>query len=56
MKLCKVLGVLSWLLAGIGAGHARAQTGAGGVQVIMRGAGFYRAGSDFRKDGEAVGW
>jgi len=28
----------------------------GGVQVIMRGAGFYRAGSDFRKDGEAVGW
>jgi gamma-glutamyltranspeptidase/glutathione hydrolase len=28
----------------------------GGVQVIMRGSGYYRAGSDFRKDGEAVGW
>jgi gamma-glutamyltranspeptidase/glutathione hydrolase len=28
----------------------------GGVQVIMRGAGFYRSGSDFRKDGQGVGW
>jgi gamma-glutamyltranspeptidase / glutathione hydrolase len=28
----------------------------GGVQVIMRGNGYYRSGSDFRKDGEAVGW
>jgi gamma-glutamyltranspeptidase/glutathione hydrolase len=28
----------------------------GGVQIIMRGNGYYRAGSDFRKDGEAVGW
>jgi gamma-glutamyltranspeptidase/glutathione hydrolase len=28
----------------------------GGVQTIMRGNGYYRAGSDFRKDGEAVGW
>ncbi len=31
-------------------------TSVGGVQVIMRGPGYYRAGSDFRKDGEAVGW
>lgn len=28
----------------------------GGVQVIMRVDGSYRSGSDFRKDGEAVGW
>jgi gamma-glutamyltranspeptidase/glutathione hydrolase len=28
----------------------------GGVQIIMRGQGYYRSGSDFRKDGEAVGW
>jgi gamma-glutamyltranspeptidase/glutathione hydrolase len=28
----------------------------GGVQAIMIGAGYYRGGSDFRKDGEAVGW
>ena len=28
----------------------------GGVQLIMRGNEYYRAGSDFRKDGEAVGW
>jgi gamma-glutamyltranspeptidase/glutathione hydrolase len=41
-------------------GHTvKSITGAdvGGVQVIMRGAdGYYRAGSDFRKDGQAVGW
>jgi gamma-glutamyltranspeptidase len=28
----------------------------GGVQIIMRGQGYYRSGSDFRKDGQAVGW
>ena len=29
----------------------------GGVQVLMWvPAGYYRSGSDFRKDGEAVGW
>jgi gamma-glutamyltranspeptidase/glutathione hydrolase len=28
----------------------------GGVQILMRGPGYYRSGSDFRKDGEAVGW
>jgi gamma-glutamyltranspeptidase / glutathione hydrolase len=28
----------------------------GGVQTIMRVNGYYRSGSDFRKDGEAVGW
>jgi gamma-glutamyltranspeptidase len=28
----------------------------GGVQIIMRDHGYYRSGSDFRKDGEAVGW
>ena len=28
----------------------------GGVQILMLDAGYYRAGSDFRKDGEAVGW
>jgi gamma-glutamyltranspeptidase/glutathione hydrolase len=28
----------------------------GGVQIIMRGQGYYRSASDFRKDGEAVGW
>jgi gamma-glutamyltranspeptidase/glutathione hydrolase len=28
----------------------------GGVQIIMRGQGYFRSGSDFRKDGEAVGW
>jgi len=28
----------------------------GGVQAIMVGSGYYRGGSDFRKDGEAVGW
>jgi gamma-glutamyltranspeptidase/glutathione hydrolase len=28
----------------------------GGVQSIMALDGYYRAGSDFRKDGEAVGW
>jgi len=28
----------------------------GGVQSIMRVNGYYRSGSDFRKDGEAVGW
>jgi len=28
----------------------------GGVQAIMVGPGYYRGGSDFRKDGEAVGW
>jgi gamma-glutamyltranspeptidase/glutathione hydrolase len=28
----------------------------GGVQSIMVGGGYYRGGSDFRKDGEAVGW
>jgi gamma-glutamyltranspeptidase/glutathione hydrolase len=28
----------------------------GGVQIILHGAGYYRSGSDFRKDGEAVGW
>jgi gamma-glutamyltranspeptidase/glutathione hydrolase len=28
----------------------------GGVQSIMVGRGYFRGGSDFRKDGEAVGW
>jgi gamma-glutamyltranspeptidase/glutathione hydrolase len=28
----------------------------GGVQILMFAAGSYRAGSDFRKDGQAVGW
>jgi gamma-glutamyltranspeptidase len=28
----------------------------GGVQSIMAIDGYYRAGSDFRKDGQAVGW
>jgi gamma-glutamyltranspeptidase/glutathione hydrolase len=28
----------------------------GGVQIIMHTGGYYRSGSDFRKDGEAVGW
>jgi gamma-glutamyltranspeptidase/glutathione hydrolase len=28
----------------------------GGVQVIESADGYYRSGSDFRKDGEAVGW
>ena len=28
----------------------------GGVQIIMHADGYYRSGSDFRKDGEAVGW
>jgi gamma-glutamyltranspeptidase / glutathione hydrolase len=28
----------------------------GGVQALMRVNGYYRAGSDFRKDGQAVGW
>jgi gamma-glutamyltranspeptidase / glutathione hydrolase len=28
----------------------------GGVQVIESTDGYYRSGSDFRKDGEAVGW
>ena len=28
----------------------------GGVQILMRVDGYYRSGSDFRKDGEAVGW
>jgi gamma-glutamyltranspeptidase/glutathione hydrolase len=28
----------------------------GGVQILMLGGGYYRAGSDFRKDGQAVGW
>jgi gamma-glutamyltranspeptidase/glutathione hydrolase len=28
----------------------------GGVQSIMFINGYYRSGSDFRKDGEAVGW
>ena len=28
----------------------------GGVQAIMRGEGYYRSGSDFRKDGQAVGY
>ncbi|HEX3950263.1 MAG TPA: gamma-glutamyltransferase family protein [Steroidobacteraceae bacterium] len=28
----------------------------GGVQIIMRAGGYYRGGSDFRKDGEAVAW
>jgi len=28
----------------------------GGVQILMRGPGYYRSGSDFRKDGQAVGW
>jgi len=28
----------------------------GGVQILMQAGGYYRAGSDFRKDGEAVGW
>ncbi len=40
-------------------GHAvKSVNGAdvGGVQTIMVGDGYYRSGSDFRKDGEAVGW
>jgi gamma-glutamyltranspeptidase/glutathione hydrolase len=28
----------------------------GGVQILMHAGGYYRSGSDFRKDGEAVGW
>jgi gamma-glutamyltranspeptidase/glutathione hydrolase len=28
----------------------------GGVQILMLLDGYYRAASDFRKDGEAVGW
>ncbi|HEV7356856.1 MAG TPA: gamma-glutamyltransferase family protein [Steroidobacteraceae bacterium] len=28
----------------------------GGVQILMHADGIYRSGSDFRKDGEAVGW
>ena len=28
----------------------------GGVQILMHVDGYYRSGSDFRKDGEAVGW
>jgi gamma-glutamyltranspeptidase / glutathione hydrolase len=28
----------------------------GGVQILMLDDGYYRSGSDFRKDGEAVGW
>jgi gamma-glutamyltranspeptidase/glutathione hydrolase len=28
----------------------------GGVQILMLADGYYRAASDFRKDGEAVGW
>jgi gamma-glutamyltranspeptidase len=28
----------------------------GGVQIIMHAGSYYRSGSDFRKDGEAVGW
>ncbi len=28
----------------------------GGVQILMYADGYYRSGSDFRKDGEAVGW
>jgi gamma-glutamyltranspeptidase/glutathione hydrolase len=28
----------------------------GGVQVIESASGYYRSGSDFRKDGQAVGW
>jgi hypothetical protein len=28
----------------------------GGVQVIESADGYYRSGSDLRKDGEAVGW
>ncbi len=28
----------------------------GGVQILMHADGYYRSGSDFRKDGEAVGW
>ncbi len=28
----------------------------GGVQILMQAGGYYRSGSDFRKDGEAVGW
>jgi hypothetical protein len=27
-----------------------------GLRVLMRGKDYYRSGSDFRKDGEAVGW
>jgi gamma-glutamyltranspeptidase/glutathione hydrolase len=40
-------------------GHAvRSVNGSdvGGVQSIMVGGGYYRGGSDFRKDGQAVGW
>jgi gamma-glutamyltranspeptidase/glutathione hydrolase len=28
----------------------------GGVQILMHADGYFRSGSDFRKDGEAVGW
>jgi gamma-glutamyltranspeptidase/glutathione hydrolase len=38
--------------------HVKSINGAdvGGVQSIMAIDGYYRAGSDFRKDGQAVGW
>jgi gamma-glutamyltranspeptidase/glutathione hydrolase len=38
--------------------HVKSVNGAnmGGVQVIEAADGYYRSGSDFRKDGEAVGW
>jgi gamma-glutamyltranspeptidase/glutathione hydrolase len=38
--------------------HVKPVTGAdmGGVQVIETADGYYRSGSDLRKDGEAVGW
>ena len=38
--------------------HVKSVSGAdmGGVQVIESEDGYYRSGSDFRKDGEAVGW
>ena len=38
--------------------HVKAVNGAdmGGVQVIEAADGYYRGGSDFRKDGEAAGW
>ena len=38
--------------------HVKAVNGAdmGGVQVIEAVDGYYRGGSDFRKDGEAAGW
>jgi gamma-glutamyltranspeptidase / glutathione hydrolase len=28
----------------------------GGVQILMQAGGYYRSGSDFRKDGQAAGW